>query len=102
MDELSREDRERLKKISSKIDKRLVELDKELITIKMQMLLGKIQVFFLKVWQWILAQKPMRFKLMDLQKENKELNSTVLKLENEIWLRDKYPHEWWDHLQEEE
>ncbi len=58
--------------------------------------------FLLKVWLWILAQKPMRLKLMDLQKKNKELNGIVDDLENEIWLRDKYPHEWWDHLQEEE
>lgn len=102
MGKLSAEDKARLKKISSKINKRLAVLDKELITIKMQMLLSKIVICFLKIWQWILTKKPMRFKLMDLEKENKELNSAVSKLENEIWLRDKYPHDWRDHLQEEE
>lgn len=31
-----------------------------------------------------------------------ELEKGIDRLETEIWLRDKYPHEWWEHLEDHE
>ena len=37
-----------------------------------------------------------------LKRYAEELEKRIDRLETEIWLRDKYPHEWWEHLVDHE